>query len=228
LAKAGGLKGIMSSSVAQRIIFSTHNFSGTELSVLTSLAWNSDHDGVVSELSVRALALLSRISEKQASRVLKKLTCEGAITATPGAGRGHHTVYRLNMEIFNQSKLSVIHKGGVIKVFSEAALDACAEAAYKKRMADAQGEVSNAISKEKPPISDWAYLPVPRSVPRGTLRNTQQRRAARARQGDLKRHVQANIRLFDERYPPKFLEPLKGKQEPGADASGQPDALKGW
>jgi hypothetical protein len=193
----------MSSFVAQRIIFSTHAYSGTKLSVLSALAWHSDHDGVVSDLSVRALALLSRISEKQTSRVLKKLTSEGAITATPGAGRGRHTVGKLNLEIFNCSKRSVIHKGGVVKVFSEAALDARAEAAYKKRIRDTEGDVSNAASTPKPSISEWAYRPVLPSIPRGTLRNTLQWQAARARRADLRGLVKDNMRLFHERYPPK-------------------------
>src|SRR5271154_1971067 len=114
----------MSSLMAQRIIFSTHTYSGAELIVLSALAWHADDNGMVSTISVPALALLSRLSEKQTSRVLKKLSCSGAISVKSGRGRGHHSAYELNLQIFNKSKRSIEYKGGVIEVFRDAALDA--------------------------------------------------------------------------------------------------------
>lgn len=193
----------MGSIMAQRVIFSPHTFVGAELTVLTALAWHSDNAGCVSTVSARALALLSRLSEKQTNRVLKKLACSGAIQVKSGGGRGHHTVYRLNLEMFNQSKRSVIHKGGVVGVFTDAALDAKAEAAYKKRIQDAQGDVLSPVLPPKIRITEWAYRPIPKSLTRGrpTLRNTLQRRASRARRADLNRLVEANIKLFEQRFP---------------------------
>ena len=46
--------GVMSSLMAQRIIFSTHTYSGAELIVLGALAWHADDSGVVSKISVPA------------------------------------------------------------------------------------------------------------------------------------------------------------------------------
>jgi len=132
----------VSSLMAQRIIFSTHTYSGAELIVLNALAWHADDQGVISTISIPALALLSRLSEKQTSRVLKKLTCSGAISVESGRGRGHHSVYELNRQIFNRSKRSVEHKGGVAEVFNEATLYTSLASAGERPIPDVDGDLS--------------------------------------------------------------------------------------
>jgi hypothetical protein len=199
----------MSSLMAQRIIFSTHTHSGAELIVLCALAWHADDNGVVSKISVPALALLSRLSEKQTSRVLKKLTCSGAISVKSGRGRGHHTVYELNRHIFNRSKRSVEYKGGVVEVFNEAALDAILAADSERLIPDVDGglfieklEGNQGGSLLSSSRLDGSGRPI--------LKNSLRRRIARARTAELERRVEEDVKLFLEQFPPQIpvLKPI--------------------
>lgn len=194
----------MSSLMAQRVIFSTHTYSGAELIILSALAWHADDSGVVSEISVPALALLSRLSEKRASRVLRKLTCSGAISVKSGRGRGHYSVYELNLQIFNRSKRSVEYKGGVVAVFEDAALEARLAPAEKTLIPDVDGGLiieetgrNQAIS----PVFSSALGVSGRPI----LKNSLQRRIARARAAEIKRRAQedAHSLLLEhlERFP---------------------------
>jgi hypothetical protein len=137
---------------------------------------------MVSKISVPSLALLSRLSEKQTSRVLRNLTCSGAISAQSGRGRGHHSVYELNLQIFNKSKRSVEYKGGVVDVSRHAALDARLAAAEKRLIPDAEGALI---------IENQAVSPVSSSLlgvgGRPILKNSLQRRISRARAAEIKR-----------------------------------------
>ncbi len=200
----------MSSLMAQRIIFSTHTHSGAELIVLSALAWHADDNGVVSTISVPALALLSRLSEKQTSRVLKKLTCSGAISVEAGRGRGHHTVYELNRQIFNRTKRSVEYKGGVAEVFNEAAPYASLAAAGERPIPDGDGDLFIANFEGNPGGSLFSPSRLDGSG-RPILKNSLRRRIARAREAEIKWHVERDISAFSERFPPEVpvLKPIQ-------------------
>jgi hypothetical protein len=169
----------MSSVIANKIMFSPHPFSGSELIVLQALAWNSDYGGNVSGVSLRALALLSRMTEKRIRGVLRKLANEGAVTIKPGSGRGHYSVYALNLRIFNKTKSAIAMKGGVVRIFLDAATERRGEAylaANKEALArDPSFPVeSHFLLNLEPTPTTW-------SDGRPISRNTLQRRAARQR-----------------------------------------------
>jgi hypothetical protein len=194
----------MSSLMAQRVIFSTHSYSGAELIVLSALAWHADDRGVASEISVPALALLSRLSEKQTSRVLKKLTCSGAISAKSGCGRGHHSTYELNLQIFNKSKRSVEYKGGIDAVFRNAALDARIAALDKRLIPDDYGGlfIQNSDGNQANSVLSSSMLG---ASGRPILKNSLRRRIARAMTAEIKRRAERDADLIQ-----KHLERLPG------------------
>ncbi len=185
----------MSSLMAQRVLFSPHPFTPTQLAVLTGLAWHSDEDGVVIGMSLKALAVLSRVPHKRLKRVLKELTKEDAIRVNPGGGRGRHSRYELNCSIFNKTKRIVQNKGGLLRVFLDAAIDRKG-ALLPQLSKEGQGVVLSAgeISEK------WQNPAVPEVEAQKppVLRNTVQKRAARGRRAEMMRLAEESVRRIRE------------------------------